>query len=985
GGEAAGEVASGIARDHVARALKVFPEGLPLANVRIAVQEALFDANAEIRRQAETNPGWRGMGTTASVVKIWKSPQGERKAVIGQVGDSRVYILRAAGELEPVTIDNFRSDSPESEAGMHCEAQRFLSTVTSEDDFRKDEERAWFRSRNIIAESLGSEKIHPNLHVVDIKPGDRLLLTSDGIHDNLTDGEIADLLKTGSGDAARELARAAQERSRVGRSVSIRAKPDDMSAIVVDVSAVEQPPAPAGPPAPEPAPPPPAPPTPEAALAQARQTLVATEKQLKEKRKDPEAKTAYEAAKTEYETKRAEHVGASVERMLGERERLVEQEIAANPRKAGAIEQVWRKAGDVSLIPKSWRESFDSTDFGKTRPGQIFIRSLNMRTAISLSLLGVGFGVGFGSIVGIGTLIARSGIGMAGTYFGSQALMEGLAQKRRFTVDQKKLRDIESFDLTDTSAAAVEQRDTNHDFLGWKLAGLEAASLLAGKLPGDSPEYERLKHLYFNYVRAEASISPLESATERLSRLNGWLDKVTSSNEKHYREATRARKVVAGVLAAMFPVARILTLTGAELDALEPGAKTISPAPRGGGSVSTVEDATRPPRPAAAPVVEAPRPAAPAEAVAAPAPRAPEAVPAGSDSSSVRLGPETAAAVNEVVAAKAAATAEALSKVESALGPTMAIEQGGNVWRSALRLVENGEMSRPQFEKAWANSFVEIEGQGKVPISKVGLVHAGDIVRFNREAGVFEIIPKSSIPVGSDKDLFAAYEKLGKEPPEWLKKSVGAPLKPADVIDVRPGGAAVDIEPPEGARTDTVLDAPAATSEPGGHPGEPTAGGKEAPSSPEALAKIQKSLEHFNSSNLADQEEMMRALARRAGADPMAKTLLDQLQESPAYIENQQAFVRLINRLIDFDVYAKIRGMSLRDVLGEGAKADIAVQEARAGGGAIDLNPTARAMRRLAQLVQDVNPDEAARGMSVDTFLKIAPKRLLELIPDLKF
>ena len=129
----------------------------------------------------------------------------------------------------------------------------------------------------------------------------------------------------------------------------------------------------------------------------------------------------------------------------------------------------------------------------------------------------------------------------------------------------------------------------------------------------------------------------------------------------------------------------------------------------------------------------------------------------------------------------------------------------------------------------------------------------------------------------------------------------------------------------------------------------------------------------------------MAALARRVEADPMAKTLLDQLQESPAYIENRQAYVRLVNRLIDFEVYAKIRGLSLRDVLGEGAKADIAVQEARAGGSAIDLNPTARAMRRLAQLVKDVNPDEAARGMSMDTFLKIAPKRLLELVTDLKF
>ena len=76
--------------------------------------------------------------------------------------------------------------------------------------------------------------------------------------------------------------------------------------------------------------------------------------------------------------------------------------------------------------------------------------------------------------------------------------------------------------------------------------------------------------------------------------------------------------------------------------------------------------------------------------------------------------------------------------------------------------------------------------------------------------------------------------------------------------------------------------------------------------------------------------------------------------------------------------------MSLREVLAEGANADVTAREARADGGAIDLNPMARAMRRLAQLVKEVNPDEAARAMSLDTFFKIAPKRLLELVPGLK-
>ena len=131
---------------------------------------------------------------------------------------------------------------------------------------------------------------------------------------------------------------------------------------------------------------------------------------------------------------------------------------------------------------------------------------------------------------------------------------------------------------------------------------------------------------------------------------------------------------------------------------------------------------------------------------------------------------------------------------------------------------------------------------------------------------------------------------------------------------------------------------------------------------------------------------MLDALARRVEEDPAAKALFARLQESPAFLENRQAYVRLIDRLIDFDTYARIRGMSLREVLAEGERPQVVDWESSAGARApVEISSRARALQRLAKLIKEVNPDVAARGMSVDTFLKIAPKRLLDLVTELKF
>lgn len=106
------------------------------------------------------------------------------------------------------------------------------------------------------------------------------------------------------------------------------------------------------------------------------------------------------------------------------------------------------------------------------------------------------------------------------------------------------------------------------------------------------------------------------------------------------------------------------------------------------------------------------------------------------------------------------------------------IERGGSVSASIHAMVEKGEITKENFEAAWRNpaSVVEINGE-KVHISKVGLVYEGNQVKFvPGEAGApgrFEVLKGSGPQFGTDRDLYARYQLLGKPAPSWLERSVG--------------------------------------------------------------------------------------------------------------------------------------------------------------------------------------------------------------------
>lgn len=166
--------------------------------------------------------------TTLVIIKLIDAPEGQ-KALIASVGDSRAYRSRGE-ELEQITADDDLVIWENSAEDSKKISEKLSNTVGAEG--LSEKELGYFNRRNAISQSIGSyDTPQTHFYQFDIQAGDRFVLTSDGIHDNLTNDEISRIVQKGG--RADQLVQAAKTRS---QEESFRSKRDDMSAVVVEVS-----------------------------------------------------------------------------------------------------------------------------------------------------------------------------------------------------------------------------------------------------------------------------------------------------------------------------------------------------------------------------------------------------------------------------------------------------------------------------------------------------------------------------------------------------------------------------------------------------------------------------------------------------------------------------------------------------------------------------------------------------------------------------
>lgn len=149
------------------------------------------------------------------------------------VADSRIYLLHEKEALTCLTRDDgYLTQLVERQTITEADALR-IDQATHPDQL-SETELSYFRRRYELFQVLGASHLTIHSNQTRIIPGDHILLCSDGIHDNLTNDEIEEIVKQAdSPTVAQTLVERALERSRQERSVTMRAKPDDMTAVVI--------------------------------------------------------------------------------------------------------------------------------------------------------------------------------------------------------------------------------------------------------------------------------------------------------------------------------------------------------------------------------------------------------------------------------------------------------------------------------------------------------------------------------------------------------------------------------------------------------------------------------------------------------------------------------------------------------------------------------------------------------------------------------
>ncbi len=187
GGHAAGEVASRLAVETIqewmerylsgADAAIVVPDAAPASPEAGFLWSSIQLANRVIFEAAKARREYAGMGTTV----VGALAQGDR-FVLAHVGDSRIYRIRRGAIAQMSRDHSFVQQQVDCGALSAADAQRS-------------------QYRHMITRALGlKDNVEVDLTEQAARPGDVLLLCSDGLSDLLDDEEILRVVETHGAD-----------------------------------------------------------------------------------------------------------------------------------------------------------------------------------------------------------------------------------------------------------------------------------------------------------------------------------------------------------------------------------------------------------------------------------------------------------------------------------------------------------------------------------------------------------------------------------------------------------------------------------------------------------------------------------------------------------------------------------------------------------------------------------------------------------------
>jgi serine/threonine protein phosphatase PrpC len=188
GGYAGGAWAAELTVDTVVRQLSVARRLDPAA-----VRAALRQANRAVRRARRADPTVGQMGATVTLAVVRRVAAAAVQCLVASVGDSPAWLVGATGARR-LTVSHTLAEELVRVGAIPIEAV------------------ATHPGRNSLLRAVGpDEDVHPDLVELTLRPGEWLVLASDGLVEVLDDEAVHELVRDCSSatDAAQQLVAAA--------------------------------------------------------------------------------------------------------------------------------------------------------------------------------------------------------------------------------------------------------------------------------------------------------------------------------------------------------------------------------------------------------------------------------------------------------------------------------------------------------------------------------------------------------------------------------------------------------------------------------------------------------------------------------------------------------------------------------------------------------------------------------------------------------
>ncbi len=196
GGHAGGEIASQVCAKEISGFIKknqeIFDDSPnrvhPDQKVGILLSNAVNFASTKIYERALEEPSLKGMGTTATVLKIV-----DHYAYCAHVGDSRLYLIRC-GFVYQLTNDHSLVEE-QLRAGLLTRAEAQIHHL-----------------RNVITRSVGyQEEEEVDTIILPLEDQDVFILCTDGLHGKISEKELGELTISHKTHAVEKLVAKANE------------------------------------------------------------------------------------------------------------------------------------------------------------------------------------------------------------------------------------------------------------------------------------------------------------------------------------------------------------------------------------------------------------------------------------------------------------------------------------------------------------------------------------------------------------------------------------------------------------------------------------------------------------------------------------------------------------------------------------------------------------------------------------------------------